>query len=115
VGCFYVEIERLSSRELFSISVLAIFNVKAQVPMRTSTAAEQVILEKQTFFSCVPHSGGTSVSSAGFFFEYGVVRKDNFGTSRFHCHQPLYKLFISLFFPVEFALLLGTPSSPGYL
>ena len=33
-------------------------------------AAVQIILEKQTFFSRVPHSGGTSVSSAGFFFEY---------------------------------------------
>ena len=35
VGCFYVEIESLSSRELFLISVLTIFNVKAQVPPRT--------------------------------------------------------------------------------
>ena len=30
---------------------------------------EQIVLEKQTFFSRVPHSGGTSVSSAGFCFE----------------------------------------------
>ena len=36
VGCFYVEIEGLSSRELFLISVLTIFNVKAQVPPRTA-------------------------------------------------------------------------------
>ena len=36
VGCFYVEIEGLSSRELFSISVLTIFNVKAQVPPHTA-------------------------------------------------------------------------------
>ena len=37
VGCFYyVDIEGLSSRELFVISVLAIFNVKAQVPPRTA-------------------------------------------------------------------------------
>ena len=27
------------------------------------------MLEKQTYFSRVPHSGGTSVSSAGLFFE----------------------------------------------
>ena len=36
VGCFYVEIEGLPSRELFFISVLTIFNVKAQVPPRTA-------------------------------------------------------------------------------
>ena len=30
---------------------------------------EQIILGKQTSSSRVPHSGGTSVSSAGFFFE----------------------------------------------
>ena len=36
VGCFYVEIESLSSRELFLVSVLTIFNVKAQVPPRTA-------------------------------------------------------------------------------
>ena len=36
VVCFYVEIEGLSSRELFLISVLTIFNVKAQVPPRTA-------------------------------------------------------------------------------
>ena len=36
VGCFYVEIEGLSSRELFLIGVLTIFNVKAQVPPRTA-------------------------------------------------------------------------------
>ena len=30
---------------------------------------EQILLEKWTFFPRVPHSGGTSVSSAGFFFE----------------------------------------------
>ena len=36
VGCFYVEIEGLSSRELFLISMLTIFNVKAQVPPRTA-------------------------------------------------------------------------------
>ena len=36
VGCFYVEIEGLSSRELFLIIVLTIFNVKAQVPPRTA-------------------------------------------------------------------------------
>ena len=30
---------------------------------------EQIILEKQASFPRVPHSGGTSVSSAGFFFE----------------------------------------------
>ena len=36
VGCSYVEIEGLSSRELFLISVLTIFNVKAQVPPRTA-------------------------------------------------------------------------------
>ena len=66
MGCFYVEIEGLSSRELFLIS-LTIFNVKAQVPRVQQR--EQIILE-QTFFSRVPHSGGTSVSSAGFFFEW---------------------------------------------
>ena len=36
VGCLYVETEGLSSRELFLISVLTIFNVKAQVPPRTA-------------------------------------------------------------------------------
>ena len=36
MGCFYDEIEGLSSRELFLISVLTIFNVKAQVPPRTA-------------------------------------------------------------------------------
>ena len=36
VGCSHVEIEGLSSRELFVISVLTIFNVKAQVPPRTA-------------------------------------------------------------------------------
>ena len=36
VGLFYVEIEGLSSRELFLISVWTIFNVKAQVPPRTA-------------------------------------------------------------------------------
>ena len=36
VGCFYVEIEGLSSRELFLISMLTIFDVKAQVPPRTA-------------------------------------------------------------------------------
>ena len=66
MGCFYVEIEGLLSRELFLIS-LTIFNVKAQVPRVQQR--EQIILE-QTFFSRVPHSGGTSVSSAGFFFEW---------------------------------------------
>ena len=29
---------------------------------------EQIILEKQTFFSRVPHSGGTSVIFSRFFF-----------------------------------------------
>ena len=37
-------------------------------PTRFSSV-QQIILEKQTFFSRVPHSGGTSVSSAGFFLE----------------------------------------------
>ena len=46
---------------------------------------EQIFLAKQTFFSRVPHSGGTSVSSAVSFFL--IVWKDNFGTSRFHCHR----------------------------
>ena len=32
--------------------------------------SKQIMLEKRTFFSRVPHSGGTSVSSVGFFFEY---------------------------------------------
>ena len=37
VGCFYVEIESLSSRgELVLISVLRIFDLKAQVPPRTA-------------------------------------------------------------------------------
>ena len=37
VGCFYVEIEGLSSRELFLVSVLKIFYVvKAQVPPSTA-------------------------------------------------------------------------------
>ena len=36
VGCSDVEIEGLSSRELFLISVLTIFNVKAQVPPGTA-------------------------------------------------------------------------------
>ena len=68
MGGFYVEIEGLSSRELFLISVLTFFNVKAQVPPRT--AREHIILKKQAFFSRFPHtSGGTSVSSAGIFFE----------------------------------------------
>ena len=31
---------------------------------------EQIILEKQTLFCRVPHSGGTNVSSAGFVFEW---------------------------------------------
>ena len=35
-GWFYVEIEGLSLRELFLISVLTIFNVKAQVPPRAA-------------------------------------------------------------------------------
>ena len=34
VGCFYVEIEGLWSRELFLMSLLTIFNVKAQVPVK---------------------------------------------------------------------------------
>ena len=36
VVCFYVEIEGLSSRELFLISMLTILHVKAQVPPRTA-------------------------------------------------------------------------------
>ena len=36
VGCFYVEIEGLSSRELFLISLLNFFDVEAQVPPRTA-------------------------------------------------------------------------------
>ena len=38
-GCFYVEIEGLSSRALFLISVLTKknFNLKAQVPPRTAS------------------------------------------------------------------------------
>ena len=67
MGCFYVEIKGLSSRELFLISVLTIFNVKAQVPPRTASLTNNP--RKKTFFPLVPHSGGTSVSSAGFFFE----------------------------------------------
>ena len=52
VGCFYVEIEGLSSRELFLISVLTIFNVKAQVPPRTAVQQrEQIILEKVDFIT----------------------------------------------------------------
>ena len=66
VGCFYVEIEGLSSRELFLISVLTFFNVTA---FRRVQQREQITLEKQTFLSRCPHSGGTSVSSAGLFFE----------------------------------------------
>ena len=69
VGCLFVEIEGLSSRELFLISVLTSFNVKAQVPPRHSNVNKSSYIEKQTFFSRFPHSGGTTVSSAGFFFE----------------------------------------------
>ena len=36
VGGFYAEIEGLSSRELFLISVLKNFNVKRQLPPRTA-------------------------------------------------------------------------------
>ena len=36
VGCVYVEIGGLWSRELFLISALTIFNVKAQVSPRTA-------------------------------------------------------------------------------
>ena len=36
IGCFCIEIEGLSSRELFLIIVLTISNVKAQVPPRTA-------------------------------------------------------------------------------
>ena len=67
MGCLYVEIEGLSSRELFLISVFTILNVKAQV--RREQQRVQIILEKQTFFPRVPHSGGATVSSVGFFFE----------------------------------------------
>ena len=73
VGCFYVKIERLSSRELFLISVLTIFSVKAHVPPRTAACRrvqqrEQIILKKRNMFSRVPHSGGTSVSFSRFLF-----------------------------------------------
>ena len=47
MGCFYVEIEGLSSRELFLIRVLTIFNVEAQVPPLQHR--EQKILENQHF------------------------------------------------------------------
>ena len=36
VGCFYVEIEAYRRVSCFLISVLTIFNVKAQVPPRTA-------------------------------------------------------------------------------
>ena len=78
--------EGLSSRELFLISVLTIFNVKAQVPPRSAAWTNNPGKNKH-FFSRVPHSGGTSVIFSRFLF--WIVWKDNFGTSRFHCHRSL--------------------------
>ena len=52
VDCFYVEIEGLSLRKLFLISVLTFFNVKAQVPPRAPTSTND--LSKQTCFPRLP-------------------------------------------------------------
>ena len=65
VGWFYVEIEGLSSRELFLISVLTIFSVKAQVPPRAAAWTRK----KQTYFPRFSHNGGASLPSAELFFE----------------------------------------------
>ena len=54
VGCFHVGIEGLSSRELFLISVLTIFNVKAQVPPRTAALRTNNPGKTNFFFPCSP-------------------------------------------------------------
>ena len=93
VGWFYVETEGLSSRELFFISVLTIFNVKAQVPPRAAAWTNNTS-KTNIFFSRFPHSGGTRVSSADFFFE--IVWKENFATSRFHCYRSQCLRFLNV-------------------
>ena len=62
---FYVETYRRVSCFLLACWLFSTCKRK----FRRVLQLEQVILEKQTFSSRVPHSGGTSVSSAGFFFE----------------------------------------------
>ena len=52
-GCFYVDIEGLSSRELFLISVLTVFNVKAQIPPRTAAWTNNP-RKTNIFFPCSP-------------------------------------------------------------
>ena len=96
VGWFYVEIEGLSSRELFLISVLTIFNVKAQVPPRTTTAAWKNNPRKTNIFFFPER-----IFSRFLFFEYfGKITLEHrvsivigLRTSRFHCHRSEYDLF----------------------
>ena len=68
MGWFNVEIESLSSRELFLNSVLPVLNVKAQVLPRAA-AWTNIIEKNPTFSPRFSHSGGTRVSSADFVFE----------------------------------------------
>ena len=44
VGWFCVEIEGLSSRELFLISALTVFNVKAQIPPRAAACTNNIYI-----------------------------------------------------------------------
>ena len=68
------------------VAWLVLDNVLTVQRFRRVQPREQIILKKQSLVSRFLHSGGTRMSSADVFF--WIVWKENFATSRLHCHRP---------------------------
>jgi len=63
---------------------LTIFNVKAQVPRRTAALRTNNPGKTNLFFPCSPQRRHERIFSR---FLFWIAWKDNFGTSRLHCHR----------------------------
>ena len=79
----------LLCRDRRPIVALAVFDQcvdnfqRESAKVRRAQQREQIILEEQTFFPCSPWQYDSILSR----FLFWIVWKENFATSRFHCHR----------------------------